>query len=119
MRQKTPKSVAGYIAVSPTSTKVKLQQLRSLIRETVPDAEEMISYAMPAYKLRGKPLVYFAAFAHHIGFYPTSSPITKFKNSLAGFTHAKGSVQFPLDKPIPTALVKKMVKYRAKEILES
>jgi len=86
------------------------------MREAAPEAVEVISYQMPAFKLNGI-LVYFAAFKNHIGFYPTSSGIEQFKKELSPYKWSKGAVQFPLDKPIPFALVKKIVIFRVKENL--
>ena len=85
------------------------------VRESAPKAEETISYGMPAFKFNGKSLVYFAAHKNHVGFYPTSSPIEYFQKELSPFKTSKGAVQFPLDKPIPYDLVKKIVKFRVKE----
>ena len=82
-----------------------------------PEAEEVISYRIPTYKLNGS-LVHFAAFKNHLGFYPTPSAIKVFKNELSRYETAKGSVKFPMDKPIPFDLVRKIVKYRVKENLE-
>ncbi len=82
-----------------------------------PDAEEVISYAMPGYKLNGM-LVFFAGYARHIGFYPGAGGITEFKTELAGYKSAKGSVQFPLDQPLPLKLVEQIVKFRVKQNLE-
>lgn len=94
-----------------------LEELRQAIKLAAPAAEEVISYQMPAFKYHGV-LVYFAAYKHHIGVYPTSSGIAAFKKELSVYKGAKGSVQFPLDKPLPLALIKKIVKFRVKENLE-
>jgi uncharacterized protein YdhG (YjbR/CyaY superfamily) len=110
-----PKTIDEYISRSPREVRETLEELRRVIKETAPEAEETISYAIPAFKLNGKTLVYFAAFKKHIGFYPTSSPMEAFKKELAPFKHAKGSIQFPLENPIPYDLVKKIVKFRVKE----
>lgn len=110
-------SVDGYIAGFPPKTKVLLEKLRAAIQKAAPKAEEVISYQMPAYKLDGM-LVYFAGYDKHIGFYPMPSAIAAFQKEIAGYKQAKGSVQFPLDKPLPLALVTKMVKFRVKENLE-
>lgn len=110
-------SVDGYIAGFPPKTKVLLEKLRAAIQKAAPKAEEVISYQMPAYKLNGM-LVYFAGYDKHIGFYPMPSAIAAFQKEIAGYKQAKGSVQFPLDKPLPLALVTKMVKFRVNENLE-
>jgi uncharacterized protein YdhG (YjbR/CyaY superfamily) len=107
-------SVEAYMAAQSAAIRTKLQKLRSTIKTAAPGAEEVISYNMPAYKLNGI-LVYFAANANHTGFYPTPSAITAFKKELAAYASAKGSVQFPHDKPLPFALITKMVKFRVKE----
>ena len=87
----------------------KLASIRSLVHETVPEAEEVISYDMPAFKYRKRILIYFAAFKKHIGFYPEPSGIEKFQKELSVYKSAKGSVQFPLDKPIPFDLISEIV----------
>ena len=110
-------NVDEYIATFPEATQQLLRKLRKAIREAAPQAEELISYQMPACKQNGM-LVYFAGYANHIGFYPTSSGIRLFKKELAGYKTSKGAVQFPIDKSIPLSLVKKMVKFRVKENLE-
>jgi uncharacterized protein YdhG (YjbR/CyaY superfamily) len=111
------KDIDEYIHSFPPDVQKILEQLRKIIHENAPDAEETISYGMPTFKLNGN-LVHFAAFEHHIGFYPTPSGIEAFEKELAPYKHAKGSVQFPLDKPIPYDLVKRIVQFRVKESLE-
>lgn len=106
-----------YVTGFPADTQKLLQQLRSTITKAAPDAEEVISYQMPAYKYHGM-LVYFAAYENHIGFYPTPSGIEKFEKELSAFKRAKGSVQFPIDKPLPLQLISKIVAFRVKENLE-
>jgi uncharacterized protein YdhG (YjbR/CyaY superfamily) len=103
-----------YISQFPKNITYILEDLRRLIKESAPEAEETINYGIPTFKLNGN-LVHFAAFKNHIGFYPTPSAVVAFKKELAPFKQAKGSVQFPLDKPIPFDLVKKIVKFRVKE----
>jgi uncharacterized protein YdhG (YjbR/CyaY superfamily) len=107
--------VDGYIADFPENIRKILDELRRVIRKAAPGARETISYGMPAYKLKGN-LVYFAAYKGHIGFYPTSSGIEAFKNELSSYVTSKGAVRFPLDRPIPFALVEKIVKFRVNEI---
>ena len=118
---KTPKKVFKtideYIATFPKNVQSILEELRQAIRESAPKAEEAISYQMPTFKLNGN-LVYFAAWKNHIGFYPTSSATEAFKEELSDYEVTKGTVKFPLNKPIPFDLVKKMVRYRVKENLE-
>ena len=107
-------STEEYILSFPPDVQEKLQTLRNVIKETAPQATEKISYGMPAFVLNGN-LVYFAAFKHHIGFYPAPSGIESFKEELAKYKGAKGSVQFPLDKPLPLELVRKIVTFRVAE----
>ena len=111
------KTIDEYIAGSPGEIQKKLQELRSAIRKAAPQAEETINYAIPTFTLNGN-LVHFAGFKNHIGFYPAPSGIEAFKKELSVYEGAKGSVQFPLDKPLPLALVTKIVKFRVKENLE-
>lgn len=106
--------VDSYIAAFPDDTQKKLKQIRATIKKAAPKAEELISYNMPAFKLNGM-LVYYAAYKKHIGFYPTGSGIAAFKKELSIYKGAKGSVQFPLDKPIPLNIITKIVKHRVKE----
>jgi uncharacterized protein YdhG (YjbR/CyaY superfamily) len=112
-----PTDIDTYIAGFPKEVQEKLAQLRATIKKVVPQAEEVISYGMPAFKLKGM-LVWFAAYAHHIGFYPAASGIAAFKKELSVYKGAKGSVQFPLDKPLPLGLITKMVKFRMAENLQ-
>ena len=111
-----PKNIDDYIARWPKEIQARLQAVRQAVHEAAPEAEEAINYQMPAFKLKGN-LVYFAAFKNHIGFYPIPGGIEKFKKDLAAYHTAKGSVQFPHDRPLPLALVRKIVKFRAKENL--
>jgi uncharacterized protein YdhG (YjbR/CyaY superfamily) len=114
MDGKKASSIDEYIADFPKPIQERLKAVRKAIREAAPDAEERISYRMPAFFLNGN-LVYFAAFKNHIGFYPTSSGIEAFKKEIARYRWAKGTVQFPIDEPLPFALIKKIVKFRAAE----
>ncbi len=116
--QKTEiKTVEEYIAGFPTDIQIILQKVKETIQKAAPEAVEVISYGMPAYKLNGI-LVYFAAYKKHIGFYPTASGIEAFQSELAPFKWAKGSVQFPFDQPISFRLIDKMVRYRVRENLQ-
>ena len=115
---KTPaKNVDEYITGFSKNTQVLLAQIRTTIRQAAPDAEEVISYSMPAFKYHGM-LVFFAAFKNHIGFYATPTGHEAFKKELSVYKEGKGSVQFPLDKPLPLGLITKIVKFRVKENLE-
>jgi uncharacterized protein YdhG (YjbR/CyaY superfamily) len=109
-------TIDEYIEDFPYEVRIILEKMRQAIQKAAPDAVETISYQMPAFKLNGI-LVYFAAFKKHIGFYPGSSGIDAFKKELSIYKGGKGSVQFPLDKPIPFDLVKKIVIFRAGENL--
>lgn len=110
-----PRNIDEYIAGFSKDMQVILEQIRHAINNAAPGAKETISYAMPAFKLNGHALVYFAAFKNHIGFYPIPSGIEAFKNELSLYAQGKGSVQFPLDKPIPLDLISQIVKFRVKE----
>ncbi len=109
-----PVDTDAYIAGYPKETQKNLKQLRATIKKAAPQAEEVISYGMPAYKWNGM-LVYFAAYEKHIGFYPGSSGIAAFKKELASYKTSKGTVQFPVDEPVPLPLVARIVKFRLKE----
>lgn len=108
------KSVEEYIKSLPLESKEKIIELRTLIKMTAPEAEELISYNMPSFNYYGR-LVYYAAFKSHIGFYPMASGIAAFQKDISRFKWAKGSVQFPLDKPLPASLITKIIRYRVKE----
>jgi uncharacterized protein YdhG (YjbR/CyaY superfamily) len=110
-------NVNEYIADFPAATRQMLKQLRSAIKETAPEAEEYIGYQMPAYKLHGI-LVYFAGYKNHIGFYPGTAALEKFSREVEGFKTSKGTVQFPLDQPLPLKLIRDMVKFRVKENMQ-
>ncbi len=113
-KKTSPKNIDEYIAQCPVEIRERMQTLRRTIHEAAPGAEEAISYKMPAFKLNGN-LVYFAAFPKHIGFYPIPTGIAKFEKELSVFKQGKGSVQFPNDRPLPLALVRKIVAFRVKE----
>ncbi len=116
--QKTiPKNIDEYIASFPDHIQERLKRLRMIIKQAAPQAEETISYAMPAFKLDDN-LVYFAAFKNHIGFYALPTGNEFFKKELSVYKTGKGSVQFPVDKPLPLELITKIVKFRVKENLE-
>ena len=113
----SPRTIDEYIAGFPRDVQKILQQVRGTIRKAAPEAEETIKYQIPTFVLNGN-LVHFGGFEKHIGFYPTPSGIAAFKNELAAYDGAKGSVQFPLDRPIPFSLIEKIVKFRVKEARE-
>lgn len=114
MKNAGANNVDEYISRFPESTLHLLQQLRATVKKAAPDAEELISYGMPAYKYKGV-LVYFAGYKNHIGFYSTPTGHAAFQKQLSVYKAGKGSVQFPLDKPLPLALITKIVKFRVKE----
>lgn len=107
--------VDSFIKASPKEAQAKLKQLREIIRATAPKSEESISYRMPVYKMNGKQLVGFAGFKHHVGFYPMSgSFLDAYKKELQDYETSKGAVRFPLAKPLPVTLIKKLVQARIK-----
>ena len=110
----SPMTIDGYIAGFPLDVQETLKKIRETIKKVAPDAEEAIKYGIPTFVLNGN-LVHFAAFKNHIGFYPTPSGIEEFKDELSRYESAKGSVQFPIDKPIPFSLIQKIVEFRVKE----
>jgi uncharacterized protein YdhG (YjbR/CyaY superfamily) len=109
-----PKSVADYIAAAPKQSQNKLREIRACIRATAPNASEGLKWSMPAYS-HARILVMFAGFNRHIGFYPTPSAIRAFAKDLAKYKFAAGSIQFPLDQPLPLALIRKITAFRVKE----
>ncbi len=114
---RTDRNIDKYIDSFTPDVQRILQKIRTIIKKCAPDAEETISYGIPTFKL-SENLVHFAAYKKHIGFYPTSSGILAFKKDLSVYKHARGSVQFPLNSPIPYELIKSIVKYRVTEIKE-
>lgn len=111
-----PTTIDEYVAGFPPDVQTILNRIRATIHQAAPQAEEAISYQMPTFKLHGN-LVHFGAFKSHIGFYPTPTGIEQFQKELSVYQNAKGSVQFPLDRPMPYALIKRIVKFRVKEDL--
>jgi uncharacterized protein YdhG (YjbR/CyaY superfamily) len=109
-------SVQQYIDTFPSETKVILEKIREIILKNAPEATEMIAYNMPAYKMKGKPLVYFAGYEKHIGLYATPSGHEAFSGELSKYKQGKGSVQFPLHQEMPYELIKKMVLFRVTEM---
>lgn len=114
MQSEAPATIDTYIAGYPEDVQAILQQIRQTIHETAPEATEAISYGMPTFKLHGN-LVHFGAFKSHIGFYPVPSGMMAFKDELAAYKQGKGSVQFPLDKPMPLDLIRRIVAFRVEE----
>ncbi len=119
MKSKGPTKFEEYAAEFPAGVRKLLMQMRATIRKAAPGAEEKIGYGMPAFALEGRPLVYFAAMKEHVGFYPTASGIAEFKAVFekAGLEYSKGAVKFPMDRPLPLALVTRITKFRVKENL--
>ncbi len=117
--RKQYQTIDEYIQSFPPDVQKLLEQMRSTIQAAAPKAEETISYGMPAFDLHGHHLVFFAAFRHHIGFYPTPSAIEAFRNELSPYTWSKGAVQFPIDEPLPLDLVRRMVEFRIRERISS
>lgn len=116
--QTAPKDTDGYIAGFPDEVQEILEKIRMTIRKAAPDAEETISYQIPAFKLKGQYLIYFAGYTKHASLYPAPRGVEKFKEELARYDGGKGTVRFPLDKPIPFGLITRIVKFRVKENLE-
>jgi uncharacterized protein YdhG (YjbR/CyaY superfamily) len=117
MVSKKIQTVDEYISSFSPDIQGILEEIRETIRESAPEAEETISYGMPTFRLKGN-LVHFAAYKNHIGFYPTPSAIKAFKEELSHYNTSKGTVQFPLDEPVPLDLVRKMVLFRVQENLK-
>jgi uncharacterized protein YdhG (YjbR/CyaY superfamily) len=117
METKKPafQTIDEYIATCPVEIQPRLQEIRAAIRAAAPDAQETISYSMPAFAQHGSVLVYFAAFKNHIGFYPTPNGIENFHQDLARYKSSKGTVQLPLEEPLPIDLITRIVKFRIEE----
>ena len=115
--KKVFKNIDEYIATQTQEVQTLLEQMRQTIKEAAPEAEEVISYNMPAFKYHGM-LVYFAAYKNHIGFYATPTGHSEFKDELSAYKQGKGSVQFPLSKPLPLDLISRIVAFRVKENLK-
>jgi uncharacterized protein YdhG (YjbR/CyaY superfamily) len=114
--KKQYKDIDEYIKSVPENIQSTLEEIRQVIKRVVPQAEEGISYQMPVFKLNGN-LVYFAAFKNHIGFFPTPSGVEHFKDEITSYKTNKGTIQFPLDKPIPFELIENIVRFRVNENL--
>lgn len=116
-KKSKPKTIAEYIKTAPKEAQSKLREIHAVIKAAIPDAEQGLKWGMPAFSY-SRILVAFAGYKHHIGFYPTSSPLIKFAKDLTKYKTARGSIQFPLEKPLPIGLVRKIVAFRAKESLK-
>ena len=112
-----PTTFEGYVKGCPAEVRKRLETIRKIVQKTAPTAVEVISYGMPGYKLNGM-LLWFAAHTNHIGFYPKASGIIAFKKELSAYKGSTGSVRFPLDSPLPVAVIEKIVKFRTSENLE-
>jgi len=112
-----PKTVTEYIAAAPKAAQKKLREMRACIRKSAPGAKENLKWGMPAFSYR-RILVTFAAFQHHIGFYPTPSAVSAFAKDLSKFATAKGSIQFPLEKPLPLPLIRRITAFRVRESID-
>ncbi len=117
-KQQIAADVDAYIKQFPASTQSILKEIRAVVQKSAPKAVEGISYGMPAYKMNGKPLCYFAGYDKHIGFYATPTGHAAFVKELSKYKQGKGSVQFPIDEKMPLALIAKIVKFRLKELAE-
>ncbi len=113
-----PTTIHEYITGFPEDIQNILQQIRTTIKNAAPDAEETINYAIPTFTLKGKNLVHFAAFKEHVGFYATPTGNEAFKEDLSAYKGGKGSVQFPLNQPMPLDLITKIVQFRVQEVLD-
>lgn len=116
-RKTSPRSITEYINAAPKEARKKLREMRACIRASAPGATESLKWGMPAFSYR-RILVAFAAWKHHIGFYPTSSAMRAFAEDLSKFVTAKGSIQFPLEKPLPRPLIRKITAFRVRESIE-
>jgi uncharacterized protein YdhG (YjbR/CyaY superfamily) len=119
MEMQAPGNIDEYITLQIPEVQPLLRKLRETVAEAVPGAAEVISYAMPAFKFKGKILVYFAVHKSHIGFYATPSANIAFREELSGYKTSKGAVQFPFDRPVPYELIRRMVLYKMEEINKS
>jgi uncharacterized protein YdhG (YjbR/CyaY superfamily) len=120
MKTTAPKDVVSYIAGFPAPVRRVLRRVRSIIRKAVPAAEEMISYQIPAYKLRGRPVLFFAAWKEHFSLYPSNSRlVAAFKDELSRYELAKGTIRFPFSEPVPVKLIERIAKFRAKEVVDA
>jgi len=117
-KQIAPRDIDEYVAGFPAAVQKILEKIRMTIRKAAPGAEEAISYKIPTFNLKGRYLIYFAAYKKHIGLYPAPRESKEFKEELSCYEGGKGTVRFPFDKPIPYDLIRRIVKFRVKEVLE-
>lgn len=115
---KKQKAIDEYIKTFPEDIQIILEKIRKVIEDCAPRSEEAMKYGIPTFKLNGRNLVHFAAFNNHIGFFPTPSAIVTFKKELSGYKTSKGTIQFPLNKPVPFDLVKKITVFRTEEVMK-
>ena len=113
---KSYKDIDSYIKTFPNDVQIILKKVRDTIKKSAPKSVETISYGIPTFDLNGKHIVHFAGYKSHIGFYPASSGVEAFKNEISKYKWSKGTVQFPIDKPIPFGLITKITKFRVKEV---
>jgi uncharacterized protein YdhG (YjbR/CyaY superfamily) len=116
--QRVAKDIDEYIANYPTEVRAKLEKIRATINKAAPKAEEVISYQIPAFRFVGRPFIFFAAYKKHIAVYPAPRTVPEFAEELAGYEGGKGTVQFPLDQPIPYDLIRRIAKFRLAEYQE-
>ena len=116
-KPKPPKSIDEYIASVPAEIQLRLQRIRDLVSEIAPDADETISYRIPAFKLHGRILIYFAAHTEHIGMYPAPYGVPQFERDLAKYGAGKGTLRFPHDHALPIPVIKRVLKYRLQQTL--
>ena len=114
LKTEKPKTVTEYINIAPKEARRKLRNMRACLRKAAPKAEESLKWGMPAFSHK-RILFTYAGFRYHIGFYPTPSAVRAFAKDLSNFKTAKGSIQFPLDKPLPLPLIRKIARFRVKE----
>jgi uncharacterized protein YdhG (YjbR/CyaY superfamily) len=116
MPRSTANSIDEYIAEFPPDVRERLEQMRAIIRSAAPDATESISYAIPTFDMNGKHLVHFAGFKSHVSFFPTGSGRAAFEEELGGYKGGKGTVQLPMDEPLPADLIRRIVEFRVAEV---
>lgn len=116
MNRSVPHDISSYLADQPPAVRRMLRQLRATIRSAAPGATEAIKYGIPTYVFQGRNLVHFGGFKAHVSFFPTSSPIRRFKADLARYATARGTVQFPLGSRLPLGLIRRIVKFRVAEV---
>jgi uncharacterized protein YdhG (YjbR/CyaY superfamily) len=118
MKGAPPRNVTAYIAGFPQSVRTVLKRVRAIIRKTVPEADEMITYQIPTYKLHGRRLLYFAAWKEHYSLYPSNARlVAAFKRELDGYELSKGTIRFPLSEPVPVNLIGRIAKFRARQVM--